>query len=317
MTIFAILHPTGLAADELRQALEKRPELWSDLRLLTDDENEVGTLTEIRGAAAMVQRLEEGDLERASVAFFCGGMEANRPLLEQLPPSTTAIVLAPDATAADGRPIVAGVNTADAEVGGVLLSPHPGVVLLAHLLQPLLPLAPERAVATLMQPASMAGQQGLDELFEQTRSILAFSPQRPEAVFGRQLAFSYFPPRSAPPDLGRLTADSLGTAVPVTARVIQAGVFHGIAASLHLRFTAEVEAGAVREALAAHPLMELADDDRQPDPTDAAASESILVGAVEADPGEPKALWLWAVMDNLTVGGALNAVGIAEAVLAN
>ena len=51
-----------------------------------------------------------------------------------------------------------------------------------------------------------------------------------------------------------------------------------------------------------------------PAPIDAAAQEEVLVGSVRADPDYPGGYWIWAVLDNLVRGGALNAVEVAELV---
>ncbi|HEY7215217.1 MAG TPA: hypothetical protein VIC28_11340, partial [Thermoanaerobaculia bacterium] len=195
MSAVAILHPSGLLGKELRETLEARHPEW-DLRLLSSREDEIGTLTEIAGAAALVGRFEPESLAGVSLAFFCAEMADNRPLLAGLPAETTAIVLSYDAAVEDGQPVVAGVNTADAHGRRVLLSPHPGVVLLAHLLHPLRPLALAEAVATLIQPASMRDDAGLEELFEQTRRIVAMTGRGAAPVFGAQLSFNVLP---APP----------------------------------------------------------------------------------------------------------------------
>ena len=50
LTTLAVVHPTTLLGKELREALEKSPELWDELRLLSTDATEVGTLTESRGS---------------------------------------------------------------------------------------------------------------------------------------------------------------------------------------------------------------------------------------------------------------------------
>ena len=68
------------------------------------------------------------------------------------------------------------------------------------------------------------------------------------------------------------------------------------------------------EALAAHPL-----NDASPDPDllgmiDAAGRDEVLLGPVEAVAGLPGTYRIWAVMDNLTCGAAVNAVHILEAV---
>jgi aspartate-semialdehyde dehydrogenase len=312
VSAIAILHPTGLLGKELRETLEVRHPEWADLRLLSSREEEIGTLTEIAGAAALVGRFEPESLAGVSVAFFCGAMADNRPLLAGLPPETTAVVLSFDATVEDGRPVVAGVNTAAARDGRVLLSPHPGAVLLAHLLHPLRGLAPEEAVATLIQPASVRDDAGLEELFEQTRQIVGMTQRTPTPVFGAQLAFNVLPAPLPPGPLAAQLAAVLAGPPPAALQILQGAVFHSIAASLYVRFSGEPSLQSVRKALADHPALELADRPRHLGPIDAAASDKVLYGPPRRDESRG-GIWLWAVMDNLTRGGALNAVEIAEA----
>ncbi len=313
MSAVAILHPSGLLGKELRETLEARHPEW-DLRLLSSREDEIGTLTEIAGAAALVGRFEPESLAGVDIAFFCGEMAANRPLLAALPPETTAVVLSYDATVEDGLPVVAGVNTADAHGRRVLLSPHPGAVLLAHLLHPLRQLALAEAVATLIQPASMRDDAGLEELFEQTRQIVAMTRRGASPVFGAQLAFNVLPAPLPADPVAALLRSVLAGAPAVALQILQGAVFHSIAASFYVRGAEPLSPQAVRKALAAHPVIELADKPRHLGPIDAAASGKILLATVRKDEAAG-GLWLWAVMDNLTRGGALNAIEIAEAVL--
>jgi aspartate-semialdehyde dehydrogenase len=315
MRKLAIINPANLAGQELRQEIERRPGLQGELVLLATDDDEVGTLTESFGAAALVRNYEPGDLEGLDLAFLCGRAEQWRPLLQDLPVGLTVIVVSSEAEPGDGRPIVAGVNADAAAVGEVLLSPHPGVVLLAHLLAPLLPLSLTRAVVTLMVPASMQGQEGLDELFEQTRSILTFSSERPQQLFGRQLAFNLYPARPTL-DLAGPLGEVLGRSeAHVSVSALQAGIFHGIAASAHLELGEDVDLAALRRAWDRSPYLALVDDEEEtPSPVDAAVSEHALVGPIQAT-GNPGDFWVWAVMDNLTAGTAKNAAELAEVVL--
>ncbi|HEY0513994.1 MAG TPA: hypothetical protein VGH73_18950 [Thermoanaerobaculia bacterium] len=314
MTAIAILHPTGLLGKELRETLEHRPGLARDVRLMSRRDDEIGTLTEAAGAAAMVTRYEPEALKGVPVAFLCGSMEDNRPLLAELPPDTTAIILSLDATMEDGFPIVAGVNTGEAQGHHVLLSPHPGVVLLAHLLHALRDLGLEEAVATLIQPASMRDDAGLEELFEQTRQIVAMTRRTPTPVFGAQLAFNLLPtPLPADPVAAQLRA-VLADLPPPALQVLQGSVFHSVSASLWVRAAGSPSPQAIRKALSGHPHLAAADKPRILGPVDAAASDRILFGNVRRDETGGGS-WLWAVMDNLTRGGALNAIEIAEAVL--
>lgn len=313
MTAIAILHPSNLLGKELRETIEARRPDWADLRLLSSREDEIGNLTEIAGAAALVGRWEPESLRGVDLAFFCGSVEDNRPLLAELPPETLGILLSFDATVEDGTPVVAGVNTT-AVRNRVVLSPHPAVVLLAHLLHPLRGLSPEEVVATVIQPASMRDEGGLEELFENTRQIVAMTRRTPTPVFGTQLAFNLLPaPLPADPVAAQLQA-VLADAPPVALQLLQGAVFHSVSASLYVRCAGNPSQQALRKALSASPLLELADKPRLLGPIDAAASDKVIFGTVRKDEAGG-GFWLWAVMDNLTRGGALNAIEIAEALL--
>jgi aspartate-semialdehyde dehydrogenase len=313
VTTFAILNPTNLLGKELKETLENRPEVAGDLLLLSNREEEIGTLTQVAGAAAMVTRYEPEKLRGVPVVFFCGPMAENRPLLADLPAETTAVILSYDATVEDGFPTVAGVNTGAARGRRVLLSPHPGVVLLANLLEALRGLSPEEAAATLIQPASMRDEAGIEELFEQTRQIVAMTRRTATPVFGAQLSFNLLPtPLPADPVAAQLGAAVTGLP-PVALQILQGGIFHSVSASLWVRCAGDPSAQAVRKALAGHPHLEAADKPRHLGPVDAAASDKILFGSVRKDEAAG-GVWLWAVMDNLTRGGALNAIEVAESV---
>jgi aspartate-semialdehyde dehydrogenase len=316
VTAIAILHPMNLLGKELRETLERLPRVGGDIRLLSTREDEIGTLTEVAGSAALVTRYEPEGLKGVSVAFLCGSMAENRPILAEMPPETVAILLSFDATLADGHPVVAGINTDDAPGHRVLLSPHPGAVLLAHLLHALRELELSEAVATLVQPASMRDEPGIEELFEQTRQIVAMTRRQPTPVFGAQLSFNLLPtPLSADPVAAQLGAVLAGSP-PLSAvalQILQGAVFHSVSASLYVRCGGDPSVQAIRKALAAHAHLEAADKPRLLGPIDAAASDKVFYGSVRKDEAGG-GFWLWAVMDNLTRGGALNAIEIAAAV---
>lgn len=312
MTRIAIVHPTGLEAKELRDSLDQRLELWTELDLMSSVEEEIGTLSEARGAAKIVQPLDDDALAQAEVVFFCGPAELNRPHYTKLGDGATGVVLSPDARLEDGKPVIDGINLVDATRGELLLSPHPGTVALAHLLQPLEPFAPHRAVATMLQPASMRGKKALEEVLEQTRSLLAFEAAPARDVFPTQLAFNLLPLAGEGPRIeGQLKAAyPAGPAASVM--LLQAGIFHSFSISLRIEFGEDPGAEEVRRALGAHLANDLAVDPELLGPVDAAAREEVLIGSVEA--ADDNAYWIWAVMDNLTRGSALNAIAILEAI---
>ena len=312
MAAIAILHPINLLGKELRETLEARHPDWADVRLLSTHEDEIGTLTEVAGAAALVGRYEPEKLRGVDLAFFCGPAEVNRPILADLPPETVGIILSFDATPEDGLPVVAGINIEAARGRHTLVSPHPATVLLAHVLHPLKGFAPEEAVATLVQPASIKDEPGLEELFENTRQIVAMTARTPTPVFGTQLAFNLLP-AVAPVEAILAQLHTVLAGPPVALQVLQGSVFHAVSASLFVRCPSNPSLPAFRKALGENPVIEAADRPRLLGPVDAATSDRVIFGSLRKD--ETGGFWIWAVMDNLTRGGALNAVEIAEAVL--
>lgn len=312
MSAIAILHPSGLVGKELREALEGRMKEWREIRLLSTDPEEVGTLTEVMGAAALVQRYEPESLKDAVTVYFCGPIEKNRPVFGDVPPEAIAVVLSPDATIEDGVPVVAGVNAEAARAGTRLLSPHPALVLLAHVLAPLRAFQPVDLVGTLIQPASTQGDAGIQELFEQTREIVAMIGRSPTPVYGAQLSFNLLPTASETLPLSELLQKILPETPPIPLQVLQGGVFHGLAASLHVRFGGSPNPQAIRKALKANPYVEIADDPGHLGPIDSATTDKVILGTVREDAAG--GFWFWAVMDNLTRGTALNAIEVAEAV---
>ena len=199
------------------------------------------------------------------------------------------------------------------------MSPHPAVVLLALLLDPLRELGLSEAAAWLVQPATVHGRRGLDELMEQTRALLAFADDKPTDVFGQQLAFNVLPDRGQDPAAlasqiaaaagRRLDAgdrDRPGQRLPqlhrqrfgrVRRRPRRRGDSRPLWAPIPCSSHTTPTAGRGR------------DRSRPP------AAARCCSGRITPAAGPPGRYWLRAVMDNLTRGGAINALEIAAAVL--
>ena len=317
MTVLAVVEPNTLLGTELRQELRQQRELWSEVRLLSAEADpEVATLSELDGAA-LVQPLSAEQLEGVDLLFVCGGHDASPPPWRLAGEGTTTVLVSPPDTPELGVPVVAGVNPEAAAAGGLLVSPHPATVLLALLLHPLRPLGLDQAAAWLVQPATIRGRAGMHELMDQTRALLAFSDDRPSAVFGRQLTFNLLPGQGDPAALRAEVADLLAGAVTPAVELLQGAVFHSFTASLLVGFAEDPGLETVAAALAAHPLLEAPETAGAPapGPIDAAGSHRVLLGEVAPAGGPAGRYWVRAVMDNLTRGGAVNALEIAVTAL--
>ena len=317
VTAIAILHPMNLLGKELRETLERLPRVGGDIRLLSTREDEIGTLTEVAGAAAMVTRYEPERLEggRRRLPLRPDGGEPADPRRDA--GGDHAILLSFDATRR-GRPSGRGggqhrgragaSRAALAASGGGAARPSPPSAAR--------PRALEAAAATLIQPASMRDEAGIEELFEQTRQIVAMTRRTPTPVFGAQLSFNLLPTLlPADPVAAQLAAVMAGSPPRRRWRCRssrgRSSTRSRRASTCAARAIPSVQA--IRKALAGHAHLEAADKPRLLGPIDAAASDKVLFGSVRKDEAGG-GFWLWAVMDNLIRGGALNAIEIAEAV---
>ena len=315
MSRIGILESSGLLGKELRDQLEARPELTGEVRLMTQRPEEVGTLTDVGGAAAMVEPFAPDDLEKLDLLFFCEPREAELGVLDRLPPSLDVIVVSPTVAIPSGHPVVADDGEEIAR-GEVLVSPHAAVVGLAHLLRPLAALGLQEAVATVLLPVSIYDQEALEEVFAQTRALVEFKRPAAGRQFPQQVAFNLLP---GPPDEAVIVAQlaTLLTGSPrIAVHSLQAGVFHGLSLSVFCQLGADAAADDVIAALSGREQVELAETPETVGPVAAATGDTILVGDVRSVVGRPGAFWLWAALDNLTRGGATNAIEIASRLLA-
>jgi aspartate-semialdehyde dehydrogenase len=311
-----LLNPLSLLGAEIREAMARRRDLWEEVKLATNDVDQVGTLTELAGAATLVESFTPGEGGPCDLLVVCGDPLPKPEELRRLGDDTTVLFAHGTPGGPEALPIVAGVNFERIATGRWLVSPPPPVVLLAYVLAPLRELGLERVVASILLPASDRGQEGLDELLNQARGLLAFQGEMPKEIWGEQLVFNVLPAAGSGAAVAGALASVLGGETPVAVQLMQAGVFHGLTASLWVKLSSEHSANEVKDAIAALPFVETAEEPGAVGPVAAGTSDQILLGQVEADAAGAGGFWIWVVMDNLTRGGALNAIAVAEALLA-
>ncbi len=330
LPVAAIVGGTTLLGREIRDVLA-----GSRLRtkLIGVEETEAGTLTEEGGEPAIITALDEENLAGARIAFLAGSTESSRKALEivrRLKPGPAIIdltyLLEEDPTAHLRAPMVEPAHYAvppDAEH----VIAHPAAVALAILLVKLNQIRSlRRVVANVFEPASERGQRGVDELQKQTIDLLTFQ-KVPKEVFGEQAAFNLLA------RYGSGARDSLETietrierhlttllaingSIPLPSlRLIQAPVFHGHSISLHVEFE-ENPGMAVLEGALGSALIDVRVAGLEPPNIVGFAGQSgIAAGAITADRNNPRAVWLWAVSDNIRLL-AENAVGVARSLAA-
>lgn len=187
---------------------------------------------------------------------------------------------------------------------------HPAAVALARLLV-LLHARHRvvRAVATILEPVSQQGRAGVDELHQQTVSLLNFRSV-PQEVFGAQVSFNLLPRygSEAPHKLSeaaerieRHLASLLGARhVPLpSVRLIQAPVFHGYCMSVWVEFEKRPPVDALERGLEEAGI-DIRRADVEPASNVAVAGQvGLTVSDIAEDRATAQGAWFWLAFDNL------------------
>ncbi len=211
---------------------------------------------------------------------------------------------------------------------GIIANPNCSTIQMVVALKPLHDLAHiKRIVVATYQSVSGAGRAAMDELFSQTRAIYVNDPIKPEQLT-KQIAFNVIPHIDDFMNDGSTkeewkmaveTRKILDPDIAVTATCVRVPVFIGHAEAVNVEFVRPLTEARARAALQNAPGIIVLDhraDEGYVTPAEAAGDDAVYVSRIRRDPTVPHGLNLWIVADNLRKGAALNAVQIAELLVA-
>jgi aspartate-semialdehyde dehydrogenase len=211
---------------------------------------------------------------------------------------------------------------------GIIANPNCSTIQMVVALKPLHDLARiKRVVVATYQSVSGAGHAAMDELFNQTRAIYVNDPLKPER-FTKQIAFNVIPHCDIFMDDGATkeewkmageTRKILDPDIAVTATCVRVPVFIGHGEAVNVEFERPLSEEQARLALRQAAGVTVVDhraDEGYVTPAEAAGEDAVYVSRIRRDPTVPYGLNLWVVADNLRKGAALNAVQLAELLLA-
>ena len=211
---------------------------------------------------------------------------------------------------------------------GIIANPNCSTIQMVVALKPLHDLAQvKRIVVATYQSVSGAGHAAMDELFSQTRGIYVNDPIKPEQLT-KQIAFNVIPHIDVFMDDGSTkeewkmaveTRKILDPDIALTATCVRVPVFIGHAEAVNVEFARPLSEARARSALHDAPGVVVLDhraDEGYVTPAEAVGEDAVYVSRIRRDPTVPHGLNLWIVSDNLRKGAALNAVQIAEILVA-
>lgn len=328
----AIAGATGAVGTEFLRVLEKHRFPIASLRLLASERSEGKKLT-FAGETFTVQRLTEDSFEGVQIAFFSAGASRSRQFAPAAVRAGAVVIDNSSAYRMDPQVplVVPEINLEDArEHRGIIANPNCSTIIMLMAVAPLHRLSRvRRIVVSTYQSASGAGAQAMQELIDQTAAVLEGKEVTPR-VLPHQIAFNLFSHNSAINEWGyneeewKMIHESRKILhepeLAITATCVRVPVLRAHSESINIEF-AERRPGVqeAREALQAFPGVKLVDDRERnhfPMPIEASEREEVLVGRIREDVSNPMALDLFVSGDQLLKGAALNAVQIAEGMIA-
>lgn len=324
----AIVGASTLLGKELKEALEGSP-LAASAILLMDEEDAQGQLDQVGDEATFVQAIGPDALDHVDFTFFCGAeAQTQKHWRDALRAGSTVLDLS-GALDQQAGVLIRAPWVDQKALSADLFTPaivpaHPAALALALLVGRLQESSSIRmAAATLLLPASEFGRGAMDELHQQTVSLLSFQ-SLPRAIYDAQAAYNLLSGlgesatasvKSVEARVRRHYAAMAGQRWPsMTLQAIHAPVFHGHTFSILVDLEYPATITGLEEAIGGDHLDLVLEDTDSPSNLAATGQNDVLV-RMRAEPSthnsaETQRLWLWAASDNLRLF-AQNAVECA------
>ncbi len=328
----AVLGATGAVGREFISQFERRNFPIKSLSLLASSRS-AGQCISYLGGEIVVDAAISDDIKMCDIAFLSAGATLSR---EFAPAFMAAGALVIDNSSAfrlspEVPLVVPEVNFAAVKPSDRLIAnPNCTAAILLMAVSPLMSLGKvARITLSTYQSASGAGAQAMDELREQTGTVLAGGTANPR-VMPHPYAFNLFSHNTPINEHGyndeewKVIAESrkmLGLpdlAIGVTCVRVPVMRAHSLSVTVEFDGPAP-EVSAVREAMQRASGIKVVDDreaNHFPMPLEASGQSEVLVGRIRKDVSHPSAISLFVAGDQLLKGAALNAIQIAEHMIA-
>jgi len=328
----AVVGATGAVGQEMFNILDERQFPCETVHAVASERSR-GKEVAFGERTLKVAALDEFDFGGVDIALFSAGGGVAR---EHAPRAAAAGAVVIDNSSAfrmepDVPLIVPEVNAA-ALAGyakrNIVANPNCSTAQLVVALKPLHDAARiKRAVVATYQSVSGAGGAAMDELFRQTRAVYVNDPIESEA-FTKQIAFNVIPHCDVFMDDGatreewKMVVESrkiMAADIKLVATCVRVPVFVGHSEAVHLELAKPLSAEAARELLRTSPgllVVDRREDGGYITPVEAVGEYTTYVSRIREDATVRNGLALWVVSDNLRKGAALNAVQIAELLIA-
>ncbi|MFC1637463.1 aspartate-semialdehyde dehydrogenase [Candidatus Margulisiibacteriota bacterium] len=329
-----VLGATGMVGKEMMKVLEERA-FPVDKFLPLASHRTAGQKVTFQGKEYTVEEAKPGSFDGIQVGLFSAGAKVSKMFAPEAAKRNCVVIDNTSAFRMDPEiPLIVP------EVNPHAIKKHKGIIANPNCstAQMVLPLKPiydqvgiERIVVNTYQSTSGWGKEAVAEMFEQTRALLADPNAKVEAKYiFKQIAFNCVPQIDSFTDNG-YTKEEMKMVnetrkifeddkLQVSATCVRVPVAIGHSEAVNIKTRKKISVAEVRQLIAGFPTCQVVDDPAKgeyPTPIDCAGKNETFVGRIREDTSQKNGIDMWIVSDNLRRGAALNAVLIAERMIAD
>lgn len=330
----AIVGVSGAVGQEFLRVLDEQNFPIDEL-ILFGSERSAGKTYTYRGKDYTVQLLQHNDdFKGVDFAFVSAGAGVSRDFAETITKHGAIMIDNSSAFRMDENVplVVPEVNGEDAfnTPKGIIANPNCTTAIMVVALKPLNDISPiKRVHVATYQAASGAGAVAMQELENQYAEILAGKTPTVEK-FAHQLAFNLIPHIDVFLD-NNYTKEEMkmyhetkkimhAPDLDVSATCIRVPVMRAHSEAVWVETEEPISVEAARKAFEAAEGLVVVDEPaakKYPMPLDAAGKDPVYAGRLRKDIANPNGLTFWLVGDQIKKGAALNAVQIAQYMIAH
>ncbi|WP_322891979.1 MULTISPECIES: aspartate-semialdehyde dehydrogenase [unclassified Yoonia] len=325
----AVVGATGNVGREMLNILHERTFPVDEIVALASRRS-LGTEVSFGDTTLKTKDLETFDFTGWDIALFAVGSEATKTYAPKAAKAGCVVIDNSSLYRYDADvPLIVPEVNAQAIHGyskkNIIANPNCSTAQMVVALKPLHDRARiKRVVVSTYQSVSGAGKEGIDELWDQTKSIYNPTDSKPPKKFTKQIAFNVIPHIDVFLDDGstkeewKMVAETkkiLDPAIKVTATCVRVPVFVGHSESINIEFEDFLDEHEARDILRESPgimVIDKREDGGYVTPIECVGDYATFISRIRQDSTIDNGLNLWCVSDNLRKGAALNAVQIAE-----
>lgn len=325
----AVVGATGNVGREMLNILDERHFPVDELAVLASRKS-LGTEVSFGDTTLKTKDLDTFDFTGWDIALFAVGSEATKTYAPKAAKAGCIVIDNSSLYRYDPDvPLIVPEVNPGAITGyakkNIIANPNCSTAQMVVALKPLHDRARiKRVVVSTYQSVSGAGKEGIDELWDQTKSIYNPTDDKPAKKFTKQIAFNVIPHIDVFMEDGttkeewKMVAETkkiVDPAIKVTATCVRVPVFVGHSEAINIEFEEHLDEDEAREILRVAPgvmVIDKREDGGYVTPVECVGDFATFISRIRQDSTIDNGLNLWCVSDNLRKGAALNAVQIAE-----